>query len=83
MIEARVTSSGGGNASRSPALRLVAVEHQDLALVLDARVADLYVQQEAIELRFGQRIRALLLDRVLRRHNQEELGSGYVTRLRR
>jgi hypothetical protein len=31
------------------------------------------VQQEAIELRFGQRIRAFLLDRVLRRHDHEQL----------
>ena len=30
------------------------------------------MQQEAIELRLGQRIRALLLDRVLRRHDHEQ-----------
>jgi len=31
------------------------------------------VQQESIELRLGQRIRAFLLDRVLRRHDHEQV----------
>ena len=54
-------------------LRLVAIQNQDASLVLDRRVADLDVQQEAIELRLGQRIGAFLLDRVLRRHDHEQV----------
>ena len=38
------------------------------------RIADLDHQHEAVELRFGQRVGALLLDRVLRRHDEERLG---------
>ena len=40
-------------------------------LVLAARVADAEPQQEPVELRLGQRIRALVLDRVLRREHDE------------
>ena len=36
------------------------------------READFHVHQEAVELRFGQRIGAFLLDRVLRGHHQEQ-----------
>ena len=38
------------------------------------RVVDQDLQHEAIELRFGQRVRAFLLDRVLRRQHEERLG---------
>ena len=41
------------------------------ALVLTRRVADAQLEQEAIELRLGQRIRTLLFDRVLRRDDEE------------
>ena len=47
---------------------------EDRDLVVRRRIADAHVEQEAIELRFGQRIRALLLDRVLRREHEERLG---------
>src|SRR5690606_4268838 len=53
-------------------LRLLAVQHQDAALVLDRGVTDFHVQQETVELRFRQRVRALLLDRVLGGHHHEQ-----------
>ena len=36
-----------------------------------ARVADGHAQQEAVELRLGQRVGAFVLDRVLRREDEE------------
>ena len=44
-------------------------EHQPL--VLAGRIADRHAQQEAVELRLGERIGALVLDRVLRREHEE------------
>ncbi len=44
---------------------------QDLQLVLHVRVAERRAQEEAVELRLGQRERALVLDRVLGRDEQE------------
>ena len=43
----------------------------DRGLVLDARVVDEDLQQEAVDLRLGQRVGALGLDRVLRREDEE------------
>ena len=40
-------------------------------LVLDRGVVDEHLEHEAVDLRLGQRIRALGLDRVLRRHDEE------------
>ncbi len=37
------------------------------------RIVDDYLQHETVYLRFGQRISAFLLDRVLRRHHQERI----------
>ena len=37
-------------------------------------IADTHIQQKAIQLRFGQRIGAFLLDGVLRGHHQEQFG---------
>ena len=37
-------------------------------------VSDQYLQHEPVDLRFGQRVGAFGLDRVLRRHHQERLG---------
>ena len=45
----------------------------DLLLFVARRVADAELEHEAVDLRFGQRIRALLLDRVLRREDEERL----------
>jgi hypothetical protein len=53
---------------------LFARELQDRVLGMWRRVADLDMQQEPVELCFGERIRAVVLDRVLRRHHHEELG---------
>ena len=46
---------------------------QDLPLLGAGRVADLELEHEAIHLRLGQRVSALLLDRILRRQHQEGL----------
>ena len=46
----------------------------DLPLLGAGRVADLDHEHEAVDLRLGQRVGALLLDRVLRRHDDERLG---------
>ena len=37
-------------------------------------IVDEHVEHEAVELRFGQRIGAFLLDRVLRGQHEERLG---------
>ena len=56
--------------------RLVTIQNQDTALVFYAGITHLDVQQEAIELRFRQRVRAFLFDRVLRRHDHEQAGGS-------
>ena len=47
---------------------------QDLALLLAGRVADPDVEHEAVALGLGQRVGALLLDRILGREDEERLG---------
>ena len=42
--------------------------------MLRRRVVDVELEQEAVALRFGERVHALLLDRVLRGHHQERRG---------
>ena len=44
--------------------------------MLGARVADLDAHQEPVQLRLGQRVGALELDRVLRRRDRNGRGSG-------
>jgi hypothetical protein len=56
----------GGRLRRERAL-------DDDLLLGSARIADLDHEQESIDLRFGQPVGALLLDRVLRRHDDEGL----------
>ena len=63
--ETGLSNSGARMAGRRP-------HHLDLLVV--GRVLDDDVEHEAIELRFGQRIGALELDRVLRREHVERLG---------
>ena len=46
----------------------------DLPLLGAAGIVDLDVQQEAVELRFGQRVGAFLLERVLRGQHEERRG---------
>jgi hypothetical protein len=50
------------------------LDHGELLVVL--RVADEHLEEEAVDLRLGERIRALGLDRVLRRHHEERLGDA-------
>ena len=50
---------------------LIPLRFQDGYLVLVVRVAELQAYEEAVELRFGQREGALVLDRVLGRHHDE------------
>ena len=60
-----------------PELRVLdelALDDGELLVVL--RVADQHLQHEAVDLRLGQRIRPLGLDRVLRRHHEERIGNG-------
>ena len=56
------------------AARLLAREAQDRLLGLSGRVADPHEEQEAVELGLGQGVGALLLDRVLGRHDEEQRG---------
>jgi hypothetical protein len=49
------------------------VRSQDLVQLLAARERDVQLEEEAVELRFGQRVRALALERVLRREHEERL----------
>ena len=46
----------------------------DFQLFVLVRIIDEHHEQEAVELRFGQRIGALLLDRVLRGQHEERIG---------
>ena len=45
----------------------------DRGLLADGRVVDDQLEQEAVHLRLGQRVGAFVLDRVLRRHDEERL----------
>ena len=63
--------------------RLHAVHHfragvgvQDAALFVERGIADLELEHEAVHLGLGQRVRAFLLDRVLRGEDEEGFGEG-------
>ena len=67
--------------SRSPVFRIClgsggchAHPVDDLALFLRRGIADVDLEQEAVPLGLGQRVDALVLDRVLRGHHQERVG---------
>ena len=47
---------------------------EDLPLLGFLRIADVQLQHEAVELRFGQLIGAFLLERILRRQHEERIG---------
>ncbi len=77
---------------RSPRQRLLGTGglEQDAALGVAIGIVDVDLHQEAVELRFGQRIGAFLLQRVLRREHVERLrqvvaraGNGDVLLLHR
>ena len=53
---------------------LARVEHREL--VLGRRVADADAQEEAVELRLGERVGALVVDGVLRREDEERLRAA-------
>ena len=53
---------------------LLPLATDDLDLLVDRRVAERDLEREAVELRLGERERSLLLDRVLRREQQERVG---------
>ena len=52
------------------------LSHEELALVRGIGIAQLDAHQEAIELRLGQRKGAHLLDRILRRNDEEGFGQA-------
>ena len=52
------------------------VAQEDVQLVLGVRVADQQAHQKAVDLRFGERIGARLLHRVLRGEHDERLREG-------
>ena len=54
-------------------LAAAAAAAQDLLLLLFARIADVEADQESVELRFGKRIGAVQLDRILRRDHHKRL----------
>ena len=49
---------------------------EDLLLLGAGRVADLELQHEAVDLGLGERVGALLLDRILRREDEKRLGEA-------
>src|SRR6266496_2170980 len=53
----------------------VAARHpaENLLLLLTRRISDMQLEHEPIDLRFGERICSFLLDRILRRENEERL----------
>src|SRR6266542_2763531 len=53
---------------------LHALRVEDVHLLVRLRIAELEPDEEAVELRLGQREGALVLDRVLGRHDQERIG---------
>ena len=59
------------------------VDGEDLLFLFEVRVIDLDVEHEAVELGFGQRIGAFLLDRVLRGEDEERLGQVVASAGRR
>src|SRR3954451_11534416 len=62
---------GGGRNWRNRRLAVARGQRQDAVLLRLRRIVDDHVEHEAIELRLGQRVGALLLDRVLRREHEQ------------
>src|SRR5205823_13765030 len=56
---------------------------EQLLLVRRVRIADRQLHQEAVELRFRQRVRTDVLDRVLRRDDEERIGQRQAVLLDR
>ena len=71
---ARVEDGRGGRQPPRDRWLLDRVPIHDHPLLVWRRIADDDLHHETVDLRFGQAVRALVLDRVLRRENREELG---------
>ena len=69
---ARGPGRRGARAPRASGLQRAA---DDRGLLAHARVVDEQLEQEAVDLRLGQRVGALGLDRVLRRQHEERLAA--------
>ena len=74
VIRCRASRIAVGDATASIVDR-IAARHasHDLLLFVARRIADAQLEHEAVDLRFGERIGALLLDRILRREHEERL----------
>ena len=70
----RLTIARPESTLRTSGFLLTRGRREDLLLFLGRRVVDLDVEHEAVELGFGQRVGAFLLDRVLRGDREERLG---------
>ena len=57
---------------------VVASQHAPLGFQIG--IADIDLQQETVELRFGQGIGAFLLQRILRRQHMEQAAAGRSAR---
>ena len=71
LLHAQDLGAGHDGADLDVVLAPPAPPLEDLPLLVGVRVADRHADQEPVELCFRQRIRALELDRVLRRDDQE------------
>ena len=56
---------------------------QDLALVFGLRISHAGAQQKTVKLRFRQRVRSVVLDRVLGGDHQKGLGQGMTAAIDR
>jgi hypothetical protein len=63
--------------------RPLALPEQDLHLVRERRIPQRYPHHEPIELRFGERVGAVELDRVLGGDHEERLGQVAASALHR
>ena len=70
------TSSRSSAGRRRPSGWPCRCSSHDLQLVVGLRVAERRAQEEAVELRLGERERPLVLDRVLGREHEERVAAG-------
>ena len=74
LLKIRERGEVGEGLARDPAL--LGSGREDPLLLCLRWIAEPHAQQESVELRLGQRKRALELDRILRRQHEEGLGQG-------
>ena len=70
----RVATGADAGAGDVVGVEAAVVAGEHLLLLLERRVADLQLEQEAVELGLGQRVGALVLDRVLGGDHDERVG---------